>query len=154
MSEDNQVRALAVSYHALLESIAEGNFDAANTWGLHLGESTTRDWCCADPAVYGRVLDDPQEGSMRPHALFNIWRPDEVAECLEGVKDELYSALWKLTPLYAKRDRELDYECPPDPDFNCLAGFWDKLSDDHKTILNQLAEAHDKLRAFPVDRWS
>jgi len=79
---------------------------------------------------------------MKPHGLFEVWTPDTVAECLNGVKDDLYSALWALVPYYTKRDPEA--ECPPDPDFNALALFWDKLSPEHQAILNELAVEEEK----------
>jgi hypothetical protein len=37
----------------------------------------------------------------RPHSLFSVWSPDEVAECLVGIGDPLYRKLWnELVPLY------------------------------------------------------
>jgi len=81
---------------------------------------------------------------MKPHSLFQFWTPDETAECLDGVGGTLYGALWDLVQHYEKRDPELRFECPPDPGFNCLADFWDKLSADHQDMLNDLAYKHEK----------
>jgi len=78
---------------------------------------------------------------MKPHPLFEVWTPDTVAECLEGVKDDLYSALWALVPYYTKRESN---ELPPDPDFNALAGFWDKLEPEQQAKLNELAAEQEK----------
>ena len=81
---------------------------------------------------------------MKPHTLFQIMRPDEVAECLDGVGNTpLYAKLWSFVPDYKKRDKELELECPPDPDFNCLAGFWRRLEPKDQAILNILAEKYE-----------
>jgi len=82
---------------------------------------------------------------MKPHPLFQVWTPDEVAECLEGVGNSpLYSKLWSLVRLYEKRAEGLEFECPPDPGFNCLADFWRHLTIAEKDQLNMLAEQQDQ----------
>ena len=76
-----------------------------------------------------------------PHSLFNVWRPDEVAECLDygygqGNAD-IYRALWKMVRHYEHKERS---EVPDDfPDF-CLANWWDELSEAHQEKLNAAAQ--------------
>jgi len=82
---------------------------------------------------------------VKPHPLFDIWTPDEVAECLSGIGNTpLYSRLWDFVKDYKKRASGLEFECPPDPGFNCLAGFWKRLEPKDQAILNILAEKHEK----------
>lgn len=79
---------------------------------------------------------------MKAHALFESWRPDEVAECLEGVSMELGAKLWGFVPEY---DAELaGYETPPEPDVFCLKRWWSKLSEGEQVELNAAAEALDR----------
>jgi acyl carrier protein phosphodiesterase len=75
-----------------------------------------------------------------PHALFNVWSPDEVAECVEGVPPELSRKLWELVPVSDKARSEV----PDDFSDFCLARTWSKLTPDEQTQLNALADAHEK----------
>jgi hypothetical protein len=86
---------------------------------------------------------------MKAHPLFHSWRPDEVAECLEGVSMDLGAKLWGFVPEY---DEELAaYELPPEPDAFCLARWWDKLSQEDQAALNAAAVAMD--RELGLDEW-
>ena len=86
--------------------------------------------------------------SIEPHSLFQIWRPDEVAECLDGVPDEIYRELWALVRHYEGTDplvRDGSY---------CLATWWDELFPEDQAILNNLAakqEASDEQRRRETD---
>jgi len=85
---------------------------------------------------------------IKPHELFEIWEPDTVAECLTGVTtvDGLYGKLWDLV-----EEAYAGYEKPETPDThyghvfgNELAKVWERLADDDKLKLNELAIAHEK----------
>lgn len=74
---------------------------------------------------------------IKPDAVFDLVRPDEVAECWEGVGD-LYSVLWGLVSEYTPIDRE---DCGPADviGINSVASFWDHLEPAQQKLLNQLA---------------
>ena len=74
--------------------------------------------------------------NIKPHGLFSVWSPDQVAECLEGVDDALYSALWGLVSRYEGATRS---ECNDDFADRALENWWNELSEEHQTKLNVLA---------------
>lgn len=75
---------------------------------------------------------------ISPHTIFKIWSADEVAECLEGVDDELYKKLWSI--VIPRRKRDFDYsEVHDDFSYRCLARSWDKLTIGEQRRLNELA---------------
>ena len=84
---------------------------------------------------------------IKPHELFEIWTPDTVAECMEGVTaNDLYGTLWGLVEFYEEREK------PETPDTfyghvfgNELArpDLWNRLSDVDKLTLNDLAAKHE-----------
>jgi vacuolar-type H+-ATPase subunit C/Vma6 len=76
--------------------------------------------------------------NIEPNSLFNVWSPDEVAECLEGITPDLYKALWELTKFYPRGPRS---EVPDDFARRALAKYWKKLSLAHRILLNELATA-------------
>jgi hypothetical protein len=80
---------------------------------------------------------------MKAHSSLAYIRPDEVAECWDGVTaiDGLYRALWDCVPLYKAPSPEVSEE--PCYGMDGVADFWDRFSDDHKAALNDLAEAND-----------
>jgi hypothetical protein len=72
----------------------------------------------------------------RPHTLFQVWSPDEVAECLSGVTPEEYSLLWSLVDKVAVRGET------PDTCFKrSLSSVWRHVPAEMKTHLNGLAKA-------------
>ena len=73
------------------------------------------------------------------HILFEVWSADTVAECLEGVTDDLYRRLWELTTGMPLPNEVNDNF----PDY-CLARSWEKLTAEEQTFLNDLAEKHEK----------
>lgn len=77
-----------------------------------------------------------------PNDLFDVWSPDQVAECLDGVPTELYSKIWnEIVPLYDGQERS---EVPDDFGKRCLKNYWDKFTEEEQNQLNAAAEAHDK----------
>jgi hypothetical protein len=78
---------------------------------------------------------------MKPHPLYEIWRPDEVAECMEGVTDELYRKLWDFVPLYKPHSEDRE---EPTPGIDCLADFWDRLTIPEQQHLNTLAQKQEE----------
>ena len=85
---------------------------------------------------------------MKPHKLFEVWRPDEVAECLPGVLayEGLYATLWQMLDLY-DQDRPAS-EVPDDFQTWALARKWEHLSPDDQEILNALATREEMLIAM------
>ena len=80
--------------------------------------------------------------TSKPHPLFEIWRPDEVAECLEGVTDSLYSKLWECVNDFKAPRPEVSEE--PCYGMDSLSDFWDRFDPAEQQHLNTLAEKHEE----------
>ena len=95
--------------------------------------------------------------SIQPHPSLAYWRPDQIAECCNGVLDSnaptedlkwsLYNALWKsmddMKPLGELIDME--NSAPQDAiGLNTTLSVWDKFSDEQKLRLNAIMEAQQK----------
>lgn len=70
---------------------------------------------------------------------FGIIRPDEVAECWDGViaVDGLYEALWSCVEKYKAPRPEVSEE--PCYGMDSVASFWDTFSEVHQGELVRLA---------------
>lgn len=92
--------------------------------------------------------------TLTPHDFFKHIRPDEVAECWDGVLDvdaktedekwALYQALWKSMDDMKPLSEIIDIEdsCPQDAiGFNTVASVWDKFTPAQQERLNALAAA-------------
>jgi hypothetical protein len=80
---------------------------------------------------------------IKPHVSFTVSRPDEVAECFEGVGPDLYTALWDLVGLYPDKRTPEEMEEPVYGGKNSLAKLWKHLAPEHQVKLNELAKARD-----------
>ena len=76
----------------------------------------------------------------KPHMEFELSRADEVAECWDGIPEELYLKLWnEIVPLQ-KSIPNLEDSGPHDHiGFENLASHWDILSEAEQVYLNDLA---------------
>lgn len=76
---------------------------------------------------------------IEPNSLFTVWRPDEVAECLDGVatNSQVYRKLWEMVRHYDKKPRS---EVPDDFSERALSNWWHELSPEDQKFLNQKAE--------------
>lgn len=75
---------------------------------------------------------------IKPHTFFDIIRPDEVAECWEGVTSAgLYQPLWDCVNDYTAPSPEVSEE--PCWGVDCVADFWDRFTIEQQLLLNQLA---------------
>ena len=74
---------------------------------------------------------------------FGIIRPDEVAECWNGVLavPGLYEALWDCVYKYTGPTPEESEE--PVYGLNCLADFWDTFTPEHQEALIRLEQEND-----------
>jgi hypothetical protein len=75
---------------------------------------------------------------VKPHTALKYIAPDEVAECWEGVDDELYAALWGCVNKYKK----IEFEDVGPHDvigINSVSKFWRYFSMHEKRQLNNLA---------------
>lgn len=81
--------------------------------------------------------------SIKPHNYLSNIRPDEVAECWDGVKQDLYLALWEQVENYDNSYRENIEDIGPHDviGINAVSEFWKNFSDEHKVALNELAAA-------------
>lgn len=76
--------------------------------------------------------------TIEPHPVLEIVRPDEVAECWDGVPSHLIGKLWACVEGYkAPRPEESEEPCYG---MDCVADFWDNFNRDEKLLLNELAE--------------
>ena len=79
--------------------------------------------------------------TLQPHPAFEVFTPDDVAECWDGVLAslDLYEALWACVASYDEFDRE---DCGPADviGLNSVASFWDRFTPEQQAALNQLAE--------------
>lgn len=83
--------------------------------------------------------------TIEPHAAFEIIRPDEVAECWDGVYDapgELYEALWECVSSYTAPSPEESEE--PCYGMDCVADFWCRFTPEQQIKLNEMAELNDR----------
>lgn len=73
-------------------------------------------------------------------ARFGVTRPDEAAECWDGVcaVPGLYEALWGLTEHYTAPSPEVSEE--PCHGEDSIARFWDRLSPAHQQALVRLEQ--------------
>lgn len=79
---------------------------------------------------------------IKPNSWFQTIRPDEVAECWDGVLSSgLYEPLWQCVDHYKGPSPEESEE--PCIGMNCVADFWHRFSPDKQQLLNQLADRND-----------
>jgi hypothetical protein len=86
------------------------------------------------------LADLAKEGNQviatKPNDLFNYWRADEAAACLE-LPDETYSFLWnEIVPRQGKKEF---HENPVHEEKN-LARYWKLVPEEHRVILNKAAK--------------
>lgn len=88
--------------------------------------------------------------TAKPHDIFRTTRADEVAECWEGVSDELYRALWNKIVPHQKAIPNLEDSGPHDHvGHENLAAHWDKLTPEEQEQLNVLAgKEEEKIKAW------
>ena len=79
---------------------------------------------------------------ITPHDWFDMIRPDEVAECWEGVLDAgLYEPLWACVKGYKAPSPEDSEE--PCYGMDCVIDFWDQFTPEQQQLLNDLAIRND-----------
>jgi hypothetical protein len=87
---------------------------------------------------------------ITPNSWFQMIRPDEVAECWDGVlRLGLYEPLWACVDHYSAPSPEESEE--PCHGMDCVADFWDRFTPQQQQLLNALAKRND-LRS--QGRWS
>lgn len=77
---------------------------------------------------------------MKAHYLFETMRPDEAAECLEGITTPIYRKLWTFVKEYKAPRPEISEE--PCHGMDSLSDFWHKLDEAEQVWLNDLATVH------------
>ncbi len=74
---------------------------------------------------------------IKPNHIFKYWRADQVAECMGGVPDHLYSTLWNdIVSLQSDEFQEI-----PEAGFEALANYWHLLSQSDQILLNSIADS-------------
>jgi hypothetical protein len=78
-----------------------------------------------------------------PNSWFHTIRPDEVAECWNGVlASGLYQPLWDCVEAYKAPSPEESEE--PCRGMDCVADFWDRFTPEQQQLLNALAKSNDR----------
>lgn len=81
--------------------------------------------------------------TIAPHSALGYIRPDEVAECWDGIDGDLYRLLWACVNDYKAPPPEVSEE--PCHGMDSVADFWDRFPDEAKEALNAAAAAQDAL---------
>lgn len=82
---------------------------------------------------------------IKPHMEFTLCRADEVAECFDGIGEELYSKLWNEIVILQKPIPNLEDSGPADHiGFENLASHWHLLTEAEQVYLNSLAIKREK----------
>ena len=79
---------------------------------------------------------------FEPHDAFNYTTPDAVAECWDGIEDELYSALWASMENMKPISEQIHIEDSSPSDaigLNSLASVWKRFTPAQQERLNVLA---------------
>ena len=80
-----------------------------------------------------------------PHRYFKTIRADEVAECWDGVPQELYVKLWNVIVERQREIPNIEDNGPSDlVGFENLAKYWKLLTEDEQKLLNDLAAKREK----------
>ena len=79
------------------------------------------------------------EQEVTPLDAAKYFTPDDMAECMDGVSDELNQVLWKVVSDYEKDFGVKDYEEPMDmyEDLS-LAAMWGKFTNDQRAQINDI----------------
>lgn len=121
--------------HTLIGDAAEQRSEATQRIAIELDR---RNVPVRNPALPSTYITDDKPEPMKPNSAFQIIRPDEVAECWDGVGDDLYRALWACVNDYKAPSPEVSEE--PCYGLDCVADFWDRFTDAQKAALNALAD--------------
>lgn len=83
--------------------------------------------------------------TIKPNAMFETIRADEVAECWDGVSSELYQALWNKIVPHQKPIPNLEDSGPSDHvGYENLSAHWNRLTEEEQVELNRLAAKEDE----------
>ena len=63
--------------------------------------------------------------TIKPNTIFECWTVDEVAECMDGISDNLYKSLWN------KASQRVN-----------VSELWDQFTEDEQLELNKSATIH------------
>jgi hypothetical protein len=95
----------------------------------------------------GSTLPHPNhqgETEMRANKVFEFYRPDEIAECWEGIPRDLYVRLWDLVDRYEKRSANIENMCPNDElGDNSVKKFWKFISPEDQAALNAACKLNE-----------
>ena len=79
------------------------------------------------------------EQEVTPLDAANYFTPDAMAECMDGVSDELNQVLWKVVSDYEKDFGVKEYEEPIDMNGDLsLAAMWGKFTNDQRAQINDI----------------
>ena len=80
-----------------------------------------------------------KEQEVIPLDAANYFTPDDMAECMDGVSDELNQVLWKVVSDYEKDFGVKEYEEPIDmyEDLS-LTAMWGKFTNDQRAQINDI----------------
>jgi hypothetical protein len=79
--------------------------------------------------------------AVRPHNLFTVWTPDEVAECLDGISRATRARLYELLRLLPRADYVVEESAPGDAidTRRALSVVWSHLTTEQQEEVNAAA---------------
>lgn len=81
------------------------------------------------------------------HPSATYYRPDEIAECMEGITEATYKELWGLVALYSQQpdSEQIQDMCPGDMiGRDDLGQFWDKLTEAAQANVTEVLDRVDR----------
>ena len=91
---------------------------------------------------------------IKPHQALELSRADEVAECWDGIGEELYAKLWNEIVSLQKPIPNLEDSGPHDHiGFESLASHWHILTEAEQVYLNSLAVKRDEEWEREMEDW-
>ena len=80
---------------------------------------------------------------IRMNPDLKYWRPDQVAECIDGINDETYALLWSFVPKYDDTVNLAPGEFSGD---TCISRFWKHIPKHIREHLNErMNEAYEEM---------
>jgi hypothetical protein len=79
---------------------------------------------------------------IKPNDIFKYWRADQIAECMDGVPEHLYSTLWNdIVPMQEPLE-EFEHVGRLDADGrSSITLYWHLLSQADQVLLNSIADS-------------
>ena len=79
---------------------------------------------------------------IKPNDIFKYWRADQIAECMDGVPEHLYSTLWNdIVPMQEPLEEFEDVGRLDADGRSSITLYWHLLSQSDQVLLNSIADS-------------